>query len=110
VKLLFDQHLSPRLVENLSDLFPGSEHVFRVSLDRAVDTEVWDYARQLGFTIVTKDADYSELSEVRGFPPKVLWVKLGNYSTAQIASAIRQRYDAIIRFEGDANSGILILI
>ena len=84
MKLPFDQHLSPRLVKDLSDFFPGSERIFRVSRDRALDTQVWDYARQLGFTIVTKDADYSELGEVWGFPPKVLWVKLGNCSTAQL--------------------------
>jgi predicted nuclease of predicted toxin-antitoxin system len=37
MKLLFDQNLSPRLVERLSDLYPDSVHVQAVGLDRALD-------------------------------------------------------------------------
>jgi hypothetical protein len=31
VKLLFDHHLSPTLVDRLADLFPGSEHVWNIA-------------------------------------------------------------------------------
>ena len=72
MKLLFDQNLSPRLVTRLADLFPDSDHVFMLGLDRSDETAVWDYARAQGFLLVTKDADFSELSTLRGFPPKVI--------------------------------------
>ena len=36
-----------------------------------------------GFAIVSKDADYNSLSVVRGSPPKVIWLLLGNCTTAQ---------------------------
>jgi len=36
LKLLFDQNLSPKLVERLVDLFPGSEHARDVGLATAV--------------------------------------------------------------------------
>ena len=45
MKLLFDQNLSPNLVNLLTDLFPNSTHVQDAGLDAVEDTELWDYAR-----------------------------------------------------------------
>ena len=55
MKLLFDQNLSPRLPRLLSDLYPGSAHVREVGLRDAGDAAIWEYARQQGFAIVSKD-------------------------------------------------------
>ena len=110
MKLLFDQNLSPRLVDHLTDLYPGSDHVYRVGLDRASDTVLWDYARQNGFTLVTQDADFSERSHALGHPPKVIWIRLGNCSTAQIESILRLHHQAIASLEEDATAHILTLL
>lgn len=72
MKLLFDQNLSPRLVRQLIDLFPGSAHVKTLGLDCAADLVLWDYARDNHFHIVTKDADFSDRSALMGYPPKVV--------------------------------------
>jgi predicted nuclease of predicted toxin-antitoxin system len=48
MKLLFDQNLSPRLVNRLAVLFPDSAHVQSVGLDCANDDQVWEYARLNG--------------------------------------------------------------
>jgi predicted nuclease of predicted toxin-antitoxin system len=53
VKLLFDQNLSPRLVDLLVDVFPESLHVQSAGLGRAMDEVVWRFALKHGFTIVT---------------------------------------------------------
>ncbi len=55
MKLLFDQNLSPCLVNLLSNLYPNSAHVMTVGLDRALDKVIWDYALQNNYTIVTKE-------------------------------------------------------
>jgi predicted nuclease of predicted toxin-antitoxin system len=57
----------------LADVFPDSQHVFQLGLDRASDGDIWTYARDHEFIIVTKDADFSELSALRDFPPKIPW-------------------------------------
>jgi predicted nuclease of predicted toxin-antitoxin system len=62
VKLLFDHHLSPSLVTRLADLFPASEHVWKLELHDVPDETVWLYARAHEFTMVSKDADFSEIS------------------------------------------------
>lgn len=109
MKLLFDQNLSPKLVGRLADLFPGSSHAQPESLDRADDLQLWEHALQHGFTIVTKDEDYNNLSVVRGNPPKILWIQLGNCTTAQIEALFRSTYADIAAFEQDASVGTLVL-
>lgn len=108
--LLFDQNLSPRLVDRLDDLFPGSKHVSGVNLDTATDEAVWLFARENGFIITTKDADFTELAVVRGFPPKVLWIRRGNCSTKDIEALIRRNVAAIIALGEDADTGVLALL
>lgn len=84
MRLLFDQNLSPRLISRLADLYPSAEHVSRVGLDRAPDDALWDFAREQGYTVVTRDVDFSEMSLVRGFPPKVVWTRTGNCTTDRV--------------------------
>jgi len=110
VKLLFDQNLSPRLATRLQDLFPDSSHVFWLGLDQAEDVEVWEYARQNGYTVVTKDADFSEMSTLQGFPPKVIWLQLGNCTTGQVERLLRLHYEAIRQLTESESIGILSLV
>ena len=78
MKLLLDQNLSHRLVESLGDLYPDAIHVRSVGLPHAMDEDVWAYARKHGYTIVTKDGDFSGRAFLFGPLPKVIWIELGN--------------------------------
>ena len=109
MKLLFDQNLSPKLVSQVGDIFPGSSHVQSEGLDCASDDQVWEHARQNGFAIVTRDADYNSLSVLRGSPPKVIWLLLGNCTTAQVAGLLRARFSEIESFDEDPSVGTLAL-
>ena len=105
--LLFDQNLSPRLVDRLTDIYPGSIHVSTVGLSRALDRAVWEYARQHDYMIVTKDVDFSELGLLLGFPPKVIWIRRGNCSTQDIETLLRGNFEAISALSDDPDTGIL---
>ena len=109
MKLLFDHNLSPRLVSRLTDLYPNSNHLFNLNLDTAEDSFVWQYARENEFTIVTKDSDFSELNLIRGFPPKVIWIRIGNCTTKDIESLVRSNTEEIEDFYKESKLGILIL-
>ncbi|HUR82033.1 MAG TPA: DUF5615 family PIN-like protein [Thermoanaerobaculia bacterium] len=109
MKLLFDHHLSPSLVDRLADLFPSSEHVWNVQLHNMPDEVVWQYARDQDFTIVSKDADFSEISMQLGYPPKLIWLKIDNWSTDQVEQLIRSRYSRIVELPGATDRGILAL-
>lgn len=109
MKLLFDQNLSFRLVERLADIFPGSRHVSQCGLATASDQTVWEYALAEGFVIVTKDEDFDVLSSVSGPPPHVVWIQLGNCTTADIESLLRRSQDDLHDFVGSDLRAILEL-
>jgi predicted nuclease of predicted toxin-antitoxin system len=109
VKLLFDQNVSPDLVRRLGDLFPGSEHVYNLNLHEVDDPVLWSFARENHFIVVSKDADFSELSMIRGFPPKLLWLRLGNCRTSDVEDLIRSNYEFVAKLVEDEERGILSL-
>jgi len=110
MKLLFDQNLSPRLVSSLADLYPDSDHVFKLGLDQASDKEIRDFALQHEFTIVTKDADFGDLNILLGFPPKVIWIRRGNCSARDIENILRNEFDSISAHHKNSQSGLLVLL
>lgn len=109
MKLLFDHNLSPLLVSRLHDLFPASSHVFPLDLHESEDTKIWAHAREHEFVVVSKDADFSEISMVHGFPPKLIWLRVGNCTTDDIEELIRANEDLIRELASSATRGILTL-
>lgn len=97
-------------MERLSDLYPGSEHVSSVRLDRASDEAVWAHALENGHTIVTKDADFDELGYLRGYPPRVVWLRIGNSTTQQIEALLRDRHAAILELHARPDAGTLEIV
>ena len=109
MKLLLDENLSPRLVDLLSDLYPGSDHVHYLNLGGANDSEVWDYAKLHGFAIVSKDSDFAERSVLESDPPKIIWVRLGNCSTEEVEKLLRSAHEMIRGFlEEDEETCLLV--
>lgn len=104
MRLLFDENLSFKLCDQLSDLFPGSSQVRLQGLGEASDRAVWDHAGANGFTIVSLDADFAERAAITGPPPKVLWLRCGNQPTQIVERLLRAHFEAITEFAGDANS------
>jgi predicted nuclease of predicted toxin-antitoxin system len=95
MKLLLDENLSYRLIPFLVHDFPGSVHVTGLGMESATDTEIWRYAKEFGFVIVTRDADFEELALVWGQPPQVIWLKTGNLSRAATLKALLDSQNAI---------------
>lgn len=110
MRLLFDQNLSPILKRALHDIYPEAVHVRDVGLESADDLEIWSYAREHGFVIVSKDSDFRQFSFTFGHPPKVVWIRRGNCSTSEIESILRGRYDEILAFYNDEDGAFLALI
>jgi len=109
VKLLLDQNLSPRLCELLRDLGDTVVHVRQLGLERADDATVRAHAAEHDFAIVTKDGEFNSLAFLFGAPPKVVWIRLGNCSTADVERTLRPHRPTIAAFTEDAKSAVLIL-
>ena len=83
MKLIFDENLSPRLPRALADLYPNSTHVHECGLGSADDSTIWRYAKENGFTIVSKDSDFQDRSVLHGYPPKFIWLRVLNCSAGE---------------------------
>ncbi len=88
MKLLLDENLSRRLVPFLQTVYPGSTQVALEGLERANDRDIWRYAKDRDFVIVTKDADYYDLSLLLGAPPFVIWLQTGNTDKASVLACL----------------------
>jgi len=81
MKILLDANISWKLINKLKPVFGECAHVDLIGLDvPAEDIDIWNYALDNGYTIITKDSDFVDLLELNGFPPKVVLLKTGNNS------------------------------
>ena len=109
MKLLFDQNLSFHLCKYFEDSFPDSSQIRLLGMDRVRDAEIWEYARQNGYTIVTQDADFFDLSLLRGTPPKLIWLRCGNQPTVVIKKIIQKNVEMIIIFNDNPSQDCIEL-
>ncbi len=109
MKLLFDQNLSRRLPDRLSDLYPGSTQAIAAGLDRASDREVRSYAEKNAFIIVTRDRDFVEFDVLYGAPPKTIWIARPNLSTRDYEQILRTLHEQIEAFASDADRTLLVI-
>ena len=107
MKLLFDQNLSFKLCQRLTDLFPGSSQVRLLGLGEADDQAVWHYAQAKGFTLVSQDSDFADMAALFGPPPQVIWLRCGNQPTAHIETLFRNHVQVIASFEHDPAAACL---
>ncbi len=78
MKLLLDENLSRRIIPTLLTAYPGSTQVALLELNEAHDLEIWKYAKNEGYAIVTQDADFHEQSVLTKGPPLIIWLRCGN--------------------------------
>jgi len=107
LKLLLDHHLSHKLITKLADIFPGSTQTRLLGFTRMRDLELWFYARTHGFIFVSKDKDLVDIAILRGAPPKVVWLKMGNCTVSVVEKALRRNQQAIEELAADPNRIIL---
>jgi predicted nuclease of predicted toxin-antitoxin system len=105
MKLLFDQNISFRILKKLSDSFPGSIHIKNEGLINASDLDIWEFAKNNKFTIVSQDSDFNDINLIKGFPPKIIWIKTGNLNTEEITILLLKHQMEIEEFLVDENLG-----
>ncbi|MBK9980873.1 MAG: DUF5615 family PIN-like protein [Saprospiraceae bacterium] len=98
MKLLFDQNISFRIINKIIDIFPEAISVRELQKENPHDFEIWKYAKTNEYSIVTFDSDFIDLSNLKGFPPKIIWLRIGNTSTKNIAERLRIEKENIANF------------
>jgi predicted nuclease of predicted toxin-antitoxin system len=98
MRLLFDQNISFRIVNKLNDTFPDCKHVSHIGLMNCEDADIWLFARNQNYTIVTFDSDFYDISLINGLPPKIIWMRTGNLTTNEMAELLKTNKDIIDNF------------
>jgi predicted nuclease of predicted toxin-antitoxin system len=109
MKLLLDENLSPKLARSLQTLFPGSAHVEECGLAASGDEQIWRFAAENEFVIVSKDSDFYDRSALYGGPPKVVWLRVGNCSTEDIDALLRRSAASIAALGASSDTTLIIL-
>ena len=110
MKLLFDQNISPKIVKQLEDIFPEGRQVRHLGLEDASDIQIFEYAKTHDYAVVTFDSDFVDLNVVKGFPPKIIWLKTGNLTTKAISELIHKNIVVIQDFLKSEENEILEVI
>lgn len=108
MKILIDANVSWRIIRHLDSAFPEIQHVNFSGLSQpAKDITIWQYALQNNYTILTSDEDFQDFINYKGFPPKVILLRIGNISTENLAKIILNHQQDIIDFITAEDMGIL---
>ncbi|MBN8701482.1 MAG: DUF5615 family PIN-like protein [Bacteroidetes bacterium] len=107
MKLLFDQNISFRVVKTISSLFPNSASVKELYLENKSDVDIWYYAKQHNYTIVTFDSDFIDLAILKKQSPKIIFFRTGNTSTQNIISTLNANFLSIKHFIEKEDSTII---
>ncbi len=107
MKLLFDENISFKLCKRLEDIYPNSTHVRFAGLENKDDSEIWQYAKEEGYIIITQDSDFNDLSIINGYPPYVVWIKSGNSTVTDIEKTLRTHSIRIRDFFENQSLGLI---
>jgi len=110
MNILFDQNISFRLIKKIGDVFPLAKQVKELNLKNSADKEIWEFARDNDYTIITFDSDFYDFSIVWGHPPKIIWIRTGNKTTNEIERILRKHKDTINYFYEDKGLACLEII
>jgi len=110
MKFLIDNNLSFRLIPPLEEAFPGTSHIrFALSVT-ADDIDIWAHAKQNAFTLLTKDNDFDERSQLEGYPPKIVHLVCGNQTTTYILNLILSSKNEIFEFGNSDQENCILKI
>lgn len=101
MKILFDQNISFRIINKIKHLFPEAQQVRELGLENSTDIEIWNFANQNNFTIITFDSDFFDISNIKGHPPKIIWLKTGNCTTNNVIEILTNKFEIIKDFLTD---------
>ena len=103
MRILFDQNIYFRIVRNLKDVWPEAKQVRELGLENKTDREIWNFAKENEYSIVTFDSDFFDLSNLFGIPPKIIWLRFGNRNTKSLTSLLLSKTNLMKDFLADIN-------
>ncbi len=109
MKFLLDANVSWKLVSIVEEHFGECDYVDnKPELEfPAKDSKIWKYAKDNGYTVITRDDDFDNLMVMRGFPPKIILLRTGNCSRKFTADLLIRSKQVILKFMESKEYGLL---
>ena len=95
MKFLIDNQLPVALARALSGADSVSLHVLDVGLAQATDSEIWRYAADHEFVLVSKDEDFFYRAARGDTSVPLIWIRLGNCRKAALLAAIKETWPRV---------------
>lgn len=105
--LLFDANISYKIKYLLKEDFPNSFHITDFYRTAVADRYIWDIAKEKDLIIVSYDEDFFDLQTLKGFPPKIIWLRFGNQPIVYIANKLLIYKKQILQLAESGELGIL---
>lgn len=109
MKFLVDQNLPPALARWLTAQGHASQHVTDVQMTDSHDWDIWKYAAQNEYVIISKDEDFSTLVYFDANPVQVVWIQLGNCRKQQLLEVFESVLPEVIERIGNGEVLIEVL-
>ena len=106
--ILIDQNISFRLIARINATFPDVRHVKFYNLMDTNDYDIFMFARRNNIeAVITLDEDFNLLVLEHNSPPKIIWLRIGNASTAMQAESLLKNAASIRLFLDDSQTDCL---
>jgi predicted nuclease of predicted toxin-antitoxin system len=96
MKFLVDNQLPIKLSPHLAHFGHQCVHVTELGLAEATDRQIWEHARNNGFTLISKDEDFLHLATLDASGPALVWVRTGNCRTPALLETFTRTLDDLI--------------
>ena len=77
-------------------------HLFDLDMNAAADPDIWKYAGENGYAVISKDEDFIRWQRDVRNSPRFVWVRTGNCKNKELIDAILGNLPAVIEL---LNSG-----
>jgi predicted nuclease of predicted toxin-antitoxin system len=95
-RFLVDAQLPPALARKIAAAGHEAAHVLDVGLLESSDSQIWDYAMEIGAVILNKDEDFAIRASVSKTPPSIVWVRIGNCPNTRLLAWFEAELPSVI--------------
>ena len=101
MNIWIDAHISPGIAAWITEAFAVEAKSLRgLGLREADDLEIFRRAKSEDIVFITKDADFLDLVQVRGAPPRVILLRCGNTTNQRLRAIFASHLqEALDRFK-----------
>ncbi|MFB6306739.1 MAG: DUF5615 family PIN-like protein [Flavobacteriales bacterium] len=85
-------------------------HVKEFDLETSNDISIWEFAIKYNYNIITKDDDFYDISLIKGYPPFVIWLNIGNCTTNEVINILKDNMNYIKDIINDEKAGLIEVI